>query len=845
MSSAVLQRLGEELITNHIQALAELIKNAYDADATVVRVEIDTKKLVEDPKGTVRRGLIRVADNGFGMDEDAVRNGWLRVSASPKRDMKATGKKTPKKRTPLGDKGLGRLGAQRLGDRVRIRTRPEPRDSGAKGEAYEEHDVSFAFSDFRADLDVNKLRVPWTTYHLPDQEQLAEPWPVPKKSTGTVLEISGLTNPDDWEDTQALERSLSLLANPFKGVEKFRVIVRVDGRDLNLESVASQVRDAALIRWEGTFDGETLSVEGQVRLGWFNVRDRAMRERLEELTAADKGVGVRDFVLDAAQDGPFSVTPGRGQWLLKLKREFTLEDLDFTGLPLIDVEDVSSNGASSERQVDNEAQAGDAKGIGGGEATDKDGSVKRPVSPGEFLFELDVLSRRIGVARASGFSALDRQSQYTEWLNERGGVHVYRDGFRINLGSDVMDLGEAFSSSSSYYGLRPQNVLGYIEISAEHNPGLEETTDREGFRETPEVITFWRIVHTIRDEINDVLDVLGRAANSYVRSQMAPEDETTEELADELAEAAQQAVAARVVLATARDTVHSVSTAVDPAPDDTTRALANAEEALAAADAALEHMDAAQRLGTVVRHDIVELSEREAEYAQLIGLGLVAETLAHELHHVTSRLSGQVSELQSRTDLPPWAHAYLQDARSAMDALHGHLRHLDPMLRYARTRREPITLDKFAREMCAFHAQRLREKRIEIKASASHAATVTANRGRLMQVFDNLLINSEYWLEQALRARRIARGEITVNVSGRTITVSDNGPGVDPKLERTIFDPFVTAKADRGRGLGLFISRQLLDLDGATIELAEHRNDAGRADTFEISFKISSAEANG
>lgn len=40
VSSDVLARLGEELITNHIQALAELVKNAYDADATLVKVDI-------------------------------------------------------------------------------------------------------------------------------------------------------------------------------------------------------------------------------------------------------------------------------------------------------------------------------------------------------------------------------------------------------------------------------------------------------------------------------------------------------------------------------------------------------------------------------------------------------------------------------------------------------------------------------------------------------------------------------------------------------------------------------------------------------------------------------------
>jgi signal transduction histidine kinase len=829
VSSDVLARLGEELITNHVQALAELIKNAYDADATTVDVVIDTTKMVKAPDGKVRRGLITVADNGFGMDETTVRRGWLRVSASPKREMKAAGKKTPKKRTPLGDKGLGRLGAQRLGDRVRIRTRPQPEQGGATGEAYIEHDVAFAFSDFASELDVTQIRVPWITYDLPGQTDVTEPWPVRRKATGTVIEISGLSNLADWADHLELERSLSLLVNPFKGLERFSVAVRVDGNDLNLQSVANQVRDAALIRWEGTFDGETVSLDGTVRLQWFNTREKDMRTILRDLTDTDKGTGLRSFVLDAAKDEPFTVTAGNGPWLLKLHREFRLDELDLTGLALEeDVLDVDAD----------EAPALDDSGAVSAGSTDpaKPVAPRVPTSPGEFLLELDVISRRIGVARASGFSALDKQATYTAWLNERGGVYVYRDGFRVNLGTDVMSLGEAFSSSSSYYGLRPANVIGYIEISAEHNRGLEETTDREGFRETPEVLSFRRLIFEIRDEINDVLDVLGRSTNGYIRTQMAPDGETTEQLAEDLSEAAAQADSARAAVASARASFQSAY--ASPESDTATRdsALRQGDEALAAADTALEKMEKADRLGAVVRQDVDELTERVEDFAQLIGLGLVAETLAHELNHVSARLSGQVTELQSRPDLEPWARTYLQDTRSALDALHNQLRHLDPMLRYARTRREQIPLDRFALEMAAYHRQRLRAKRISIDVQSAHPATVQANRGRLMQVFDNVVINAEYWLEQAIRASRVAHARIEVEVLGASFSVRDNGPGVDKSLERTIFNPFVTAKADRGRGLGLFICRQLLDLDGGRIQLGEHRNVEGRADTFEIYF---------
>jgi signal transduction histidine kinase len=836
VSSDVLARLGEELITNHIQALAELVKNAYDADATIVKVEVDTTKIVEDPDGSVRQGLVTVADNGFGMDEERIRHGWLRVSASPKRGMKLAGEKTPRKRTPLGDKGLGRLGAQRLGDRVRIRTRPQVTLEDAKSPANVEHDVAFAFSSFRAETDVNEIRVPWITYELPGQAELTEKWPV-RKATGTVIEIAGLANPDDWADLKELERALSLLVNPFNNVEKFSLSVKVDGLPLNLRSVATEVRDAALSRWQGSFDDGKLTIEGTVRLLWFNVRDRESRKLFQRLIDADGGAGLRDFVLAQTAEQPFAVTPGNSPWLLAFHREIELADIDAAMLELeADEENVADGdqlllASGGARGTHDERDLAPADG-------DDTKPGRQPVDPGEFVFELDVVTRRLATAKATGvdFSALDRQSDYRDWLNERGGMHVYRDGFRINLSGDFMQLGEAFSSSSSYYGLRPANVIGYVQITAEHNAGLEETTDREGFRDTPEVKTFRLLVATIRDEINRVFDVLGRAAAAYIRSESTAEDETTEQLAAELTETATEAERARKVVAAASS---QVSTAMSSHDDAHTRqqALESASAALAQAAAALERTAAAERLGSVVRRDVAELSERVDEYAQLIGLGLVAETLAHELNHISGRLSSQITDLQGRaSDLEPWARAYLQETRSALDAMHGQLRHLDPMLRYARTKREPIELETFVREMCAFHAPRLREQRIEISVGSAEPGTVKANRGRLMQVFDNMVINAEYWLEQALRAGRIAEGRITVEVLGTSLSMRDNGPGVDKSLERTIFDPFVTAKSERGRGLGLFISRQLLDLDGGTIELGEHRNRSGRADTFEISF---------
>jgi signal transduction histidine kinase len=111
------------------------------------------------------------------------------------------------------------------------------------------------------------------------------------------------------------------------------------------------------------------------------------------------------------------------------------------------------------------------------------------------------------------------------------------------------------------------------------------------------------------------------------------------------------------------------------------------------------------------------------------------------------------------------------------------------------------------------------------------------NRGKLLQIFDNLLINSEYWLEQDQRLGRVDDGVVTITIDAPTVTIKDNGRGIDRQVESSLFQPFVTRKPrGEGRGLGLFILRQLLEAEGCEIDLGAVRNKGGRLYEFVVDF---------
>ncbi len=92
--ASVVFQLGESLVTDATQALLELVKNSFDADASFCKLEVNTS--FSDSRGA---GQIIVEDDGTGMDESAIERGWLTISDSPKRSFKRDRLTTVKGRT--------------------------------------------------------------------------------------------------------------------------------------------------------------------------------------------------------------------------------------------------------------------------------------------------------------------------------------------------------------------------------------------------------------------------------------------------------------------------------------------------------------------------------------------------------------------------------------------------------------------------------------------------------------------------------------------------------------------------------------------------------------------------
>ena len=162
---------------------------------------------------------------------------------------------------------------------------------------------------------------------------------------------------------------------------------------------------------------------------------------------------------------------------------------------------------------------------------------------------------------------------------------------------------------------------------------------------------------------------------------------------------------------------------------------------------------------------------------------------------------------------------------------------LDPALKYVRDKKDNLELKSFLEEFISYQNERLKQDKIELLLQSQVSKlNLTINKGKLIQIFDNLINNSVYWLKKETGIDKKIYLELSENAK---VQIWDTGKGVDPSVEYNLFDPFVTAKYDKvnkikGRGLGLYIIKQLLEYDNCSIQLLPEKNEQDRYYKFQL-----------
>jgi signal transduction histidine kinase len=492
-----------------------------------------------------------------------------------------------------------------------------------------------------------------------------------------------------------------------------------------------------------------------------------------------------------------------------------------------------------------------------------------PANPGPFSGEMDVFNLSPGAME--DMSVFDNLADLRRHISDLHGVRIYRDGFNVRVDDDWLGLGKRWSSASSWYGLRPATTLGYIALSAAHNGQLVETTDREGFKRTPSYENFEALLKGFVERSGEIHEFVGRGAVDFRRSfDRLDDDLGVEPTVERLSKALDKAQGFSQSLGIVRARLETDSIEADRVLEDIAQSGHQASEdeleLMSALNGLSRHAASAAELVVEVETFVSELSTQRTVGAQLQGemevlqeqlgmayetvsVGLTAEALAHEIANIADRLSRRTAEIARHVHMVAPQDkkivGFVEHVRGTVSGLRRQLSHLAPSLRYVRERREQLVLSEILAEVKSYFDSRWEGAGITLTINLRSDGRILMNRGKFIQVMDNLLLNSEYWLKEEKRLGRIDSGEVTISVDEDRIEVRDNGRGIDRDVENSLFEPFVSRKPKGlGRGLGLFITRQLLAAEGCDVDLSPERNKAGSKFIFELDFSAASSAAS-
>ena len=670
----VFSALGGDLVTNDVVAVIELVKNSYDALAHQVQV-----KFQKDEAGTP---YLEIVDDGMGMTREVIETSWCTI-ATPHKTVYRSIRKGKQVRRVVGNKGIGRLSAARLGNRLVMLTQ------APQSPCWE---VTVNWLQLAEGDDISLSTV--TCKELSESSPFIE--------SGTSIRILDLREQWDQNSIQELAANLGRLLSPFAGQEDFNITLTESDRTTPIEIASPQFLSEPKYSIKGTVD-EKGNVDGtyefapigaggtsrtlQMKAAWSQICGDAQKEWKFPHSSASANCGPLTFEIRA--------------W------------------------DISSDGTA--------------------EIASKY-SIQRSMIRNAIR-----LHKGISVYR-DGVLTLPKSEGARDWL----GLDLRR----------VSQVGRRLSTNQ---------IVGYVSISAEDNPKIEDTSDRERLSMCAEVEEFEEIIRTI-------VGLLASARNDD-RAEPGREQPLTElfanlsadKLVSETAALAQSGANASDIVRLVRDFDQSLS------------------------------------------QNRQAIETRLVYYSRLATIGSIAQMVIHEIRNRTTAIGSMLNFFKEKFGQleDQETDKHITRAKEAVSALETLADKFAPLAsRNFRSGQRHSVLEDCIRECLDMHERQLRSRGIKCIVPGSKT-TVAVDPGLLSTVIINLTTNALYWLENTPRNERQLEFETEENADGSRVTVyvHDTGPGLQDGDEEKILLAGVTRKPN-GVGMGLTVASETVAAHG-------------------------------
>ena len=424
----------------------------------------------------------------------------------------------------------------------------------------------------------------------------------------------------------------------------------------------------------------------------------------------------------------------------------------------------------------------------------REAATRQRYECGDFKFQFYIFDFSRGIE--SQFELM----QVEKDLLKRHRIYLYRDGVRVYPYGDPeddwlnIDVTRGTGRAGNFFS--NDQIIGWIDITQEGNQNLRDKTNREGLIDSGSAADdFTFLIRTFLSYIKQY--PFGHYQQRQRRLKLAKsarEGQVAKHLAEfkkSLAAAGERGHAREVskieseYLQERKVFVHRIEVTED----------------LAGVGLSVE----------MASHDIMLLMGR----AQEIGLKLARRAREKSINEVQEQADMLVGVLQQIV-------SGMQDVQS--------------LFKSSRRRRQALKVEPILDKIHTIYGSLLDKLDIAYNKSVVGASPLIASTtdGVIMQVLINLFDNAAYWLDTNGPGdlREIC---VTLNSERGELVFEDSGPGVDVGDRPYIFDPFFSGKGQEGRGLGLYIARQLLQRHTYEIELDESGGTLGGA-SFVVSF---------
>ena len=217
-------------------------------------------------------------------------------------------------------------------------------------------------------------------------------------------------------------------------------------------------------------------------------------------------------------------------------------------------------------------------------------------------------------------------------------------------------------------------------------------------------------------------------------------------------------------------------------------------------------------------------TERRTEQAlrraeQLAAAGRLAASIAHEINNPLEAVTNLLYLVNTDETIAGRSRDLLQVADRELQRL-SHIAARSLRFYRQRTAPTPTSIEELADSILFFHETEMRMRGIHLERRYRPAPPVLCLAGEIQQVLTNLLTNALEAIEDG--GRLVVAVRPAVDRGGRqgvSVTVADSGVGMNSSTLGQLFHPFITTKGDQGNGLGLWVSKGIIDKHHATIQV--------------------------